>query len=71
MSKLIIPKNSNMDENLEKVWFSNDSRYWKEYLLQRDGVIHIDWIDNYPYQAYTTITFKSDTYKNLFILRWS
>lgn len=71
MNELRVYDGSSMVINLENAWRANKYQFWLTYLKNIDGVIDATCAKDSKSKPYTLITFKSDTYKNLFILRWS
>ena len=70
MTELKVYDGSSIDTNLEIYWPTNEYEFWLPYVRSLDGVIDAVWGIDYM-GGYTSIIFENDTYKNLFILRWS
>jgi len=71
MTELKVYDGSSIDTNLEIYWPTNEYEFWLPYVSSLDGVIDAVWGIDANSNTYTSILFENDTYKNLFILRWS
>jgi hypothetical protein len=73
MIQLKIYSPSDIDENLEAEWVSEDIEIdeWLRYLKSLTYVKDAEWNTDGPWDSYTLITFESEAHKTWFVLRWS